>query len=660
MDALAYFPYVPRQSQKDALRLAMETFAKSTVGMLSADCGVGKTISALSGFLAARNESYDFNLLLLTRTHSQSRVFEEEITVLREKFRISHLTSTTMVSRGHVCPIRNQIEGESNRGFLRACGMMIRSHRCSHYWDFYSRSREEGKAVPSEFAMIVIESLLDMGVVNVDRIAEHTDAVGMCPYEVLRWCARKSRVVIGPYSYLFKERVRKPFLASLHWDLPAVDVVVDEAHNLPDHVLEAETAKLTGAEASWLISNKVMLVKETGIEWLGEAIDFVWNTFLSHADELFMKQKEVVLRSWDVVPRFMDRKELEALLSRTEVTEIEDSIPTETPLDRFVELLFSGVRAGESDDWHITLEEMHRWKGYNDIADTKIVIRPLNAAGIIAPVLRTARASLLMSGTLRPTSLYSRLMGVQGALEEDITSPFPRGSRMVLLEQELSTKYTERGTDLWRKIAGRIETALQAMPAEKSALIAFPSYNTMQQVLSFNIDTGYRQRVVEERGAKIEELMELIIQKPCAIFLVFGGKFSEGVDLVQDGRSLVDLIIGVGIPFSPPTRYQQALQEWYDKRFGEGTGYYYSSVVPSIRKVVQLIGRLRRSPEDSGVVMLVDRRFGRHIKMFGKGIESDLWPYKTDEEIRYAIKMFNQLRQESVRENGTPTECLGC
>ena len=55
---------------------------------------------------------------------------------------------------------------------------------------------------------------------------------------------------------------------------------------------------------------------------------------------------------------------------------------------------------------------------------------------------------------------------------------------------------------------------------------------------------------------------------------------------------------------------------------------------------MQLVGRLRRSPEDWGVVLLLDKRFQRHIEMFGKDAVSDLWSYNNDTEMADAIRIF--------------------
>jgi DNA excision repair protein ERCC-2 len=645
-DPLSWFPYEPRPQQDAAVMLSARTYDERTVGMLSADCGVGKTIASLSGYLAARADDLGSRLFVLTRTHSQSRVFEEELDVLR-KYRGSSeisLTATSMVSRIHICPIRDHMDTDSSMGFTRGCAMMIRSGRCIYYWNFYRRQGGEGSPTIRASVLSLVEELLTSGVVTRDRAEEYGASAEICPYEILRWCARQSRIVIGPYSYLFKERIRTALLASLGQHLSDADLLVDEAHNLADHVLSSEAASLTGSDLQWLRDNKKGVERETGITWIGDVIDFLWETLMVALDKLSARTAEVVMDKWQVLPRFVDPTLINILMEKTAVPDNNEVVATETPFDRLVEFLFAGLRARESDDWHVTAELAPRWTAEAKLTDGTLRIRPLNAAGLIAPVLRSARASLLMSGTFRPTTLYASLLGVKGALTEDLGSPYPKGSRLVLLDRSISTKYTERDQELWRAIADRIGVALTTAPAEKTALIAFPSYEIMGHVLSYNVDCGFRPRVVETKDARIEDLTDEVCAGPRAVFLVYGAKFSEGVDLVSDGHSLVDLIIGVGIPFNPPTTYQVALQDWYERKFGRGAGYYYSSVIPSVRKAVQLVGRLRRSPDDRGIVVLLDQRFERFVSIFGDDIVSDLWPVNSKQEMREAIDSFLELR----------------
>jgi DNA excision repair protein ERCC-2 len=654
MGVMRWFPYTPRPQQDRAVTHAAHVFQDKTVGLLSADCGVGKTIAVLSGYLAVRAKDASSRLIVLTRTHSQSKVFEDELGVLREEQAAMsagfQLTATSMVSRGHVCPLTDKMNSVSSVGFLRACAQMIGAGKCSMYWSFYKRG-SEGRPQIRDTARQTVDALLNEGVVTRDEAEDVGRSKGVCPYEVLRWCARKSRVVIGPYGYLFRERVRNALLSSLGMSLHEVDLIVDEAHNLASHVLGSETACVRLSDLEWLRKHDTEIERETQVEWLPEAVDFLWETVMTNLDNIHSEKN---LEKWDVLPRFVDESQIQNLLLgiRIGLDESDGTVPTETPLDRLVEFLYTGHRAVQSEDWHVTLEVRKPWKQESNSRDADLKIRPLNAAGLSAPVLRGARSALLMSGTLRPLQHYADLLGVSGALMESLMSPYPHGSRLVLLDKDITTKYTARGEQLWRTIAGRISTALTAMPSEKSALIAFPSYRIMEDVLSYGIDCGFRARLEEAPGERIEIVKEALEEGPHTVFCVYGGKFSEGVDLVEGGSSMIDLIIGVGIPFSPPTSYQKALQGWYERRFGKGAGYYYSSIVPSFRMVAQLVGRLRRSPEDRGVVVLLDKRFQQHIRVFGDDMVSDHWPYSGEDEMRGAIDLFVRQRNRKEEAKG--------
>ena len=646
--ALAYFPYTPRLHQEKAVNLAVEAFSSNTVGLLSADCGIGKTIAVLSGYLAARENDTSSRLFALTRTHSQSKVFESELEVLRSVD--SNLAATTMVSRVHVCPIRHEMESLSSTGFMRACAGMIRTGQCNHYWNLYKKGKSEGRIVVREEAHRIIEDLLESGVVTRERAEERAEGEGYCPYEIMRQCAKRSRVIIGPYSYIFQTRVREALLGSMGIPLHDVDLLVDEAHNLSSHVLDAETSKLSNDDLRWLRENSQLVVRETGIKWIREAIDFLWETMMLHLDSMNNKG-ERVLDKWDVSPRFIKEGDLDLLhdAGRPGMKDPENAKLAETPLDRLIEFLYTAQKASRSDGWHVSIQVKKSWQEEGPKSTSSLMIQPLNSAGLTAPILRGARSAVLMSGTFRPLDHYARLLGVPGALSEDLSSPYPRGTRLVMIDKKINTRYKMRSPELWRELASRISTVLSSMPANKSALIAFPSYKMMAEIMSYSIDTGFRETIVETRGAQIDDVAEALTSGPHAMFCVFGGKFSEGIDLVKDGSSMIDLIIGVGIPFSPPTSYQRALQDWYNSKFGLDSGYYYSAVVPSIRQVAQLVGRLRRSPNDSGVVVLLDNRFLKHMLVFGDEIVSDVWPYEDISEIRQAITQFNEMRVGEIK-----------
>lgn len=645
---MAWFPYSPRPNQEKAVDLAVQSYSTNTVGLLSADCGIGKSIAVLSGYLASRANEPNSRLFALTRTHSQSKVFETELEVLRGID--PNLAVTTMVSRVHVCPIRHEMESLSAIGFMRACAGMIRAGQCSHYWNVYKRGTSEGRIVVREEAHREIDDLINSGVVSRERAEERAAETGLCSYELMRLCARKSRIVIGPYGYVFHSRVRDALLGSMSLALHDVDLLIDEAHNLSNHVLDAETSKLSYDDLHWLRDHSPDVVRETGMKWIREAINFLWETLMIHLDSMHNKSERVLDR-WDVAPRFIKETDLDLLrdTGRPDLSDPENASLAETPLDRLIEFLYTAQKASRSDGWHVTIQVQKSWLDDIPKSTSYLMIQPLNSAGLIAPILRGARSAVLMSGTLRPLDHYANLLGVPSALTADLSSPYPRGTRLVLIDKVLNTRYKTRGSDLWRAVAMRISAALTSMPANKSALIAFPSYKMMGEVMSYNIDTGFREPILETKEALLEFVADAINEGPRAMFCVYGGKFSEGIDLVSAGSSLIDLIIGVGIPFSPPTSYQTALQEWYDSKIGQNTGYYYAAVVPSIRQVAQLVGRLRRTPADSGVVVLLDSRFLKYLHVFGEDIVSDIWPYQDVVELKQAIVHFNQMRVDAKK-----------
>ncbi len=84
---------------------------------------------------------------------------------------------------------------------------------------------------------------------------------------------------------------------------------------------------------------------------------------------------------------------------------------------------------------------------------------------------------------------------------------------------------------------------------------------------------------------------------------VLGGHFGEGIDLVGDRLKGV-IIVGVGIPQISPER--EILCNYYSEKFGDGYAFAYR--FPGWEKVLQAAGRVIRTEEDEGFVLLIDDR----------------------------------------------------
>lgn len=89
---------------------------------------------------------------------------------------------------------------------------------------------------------------------------------------------------------------------------------------------------------------------------------------------------------------------------------------------------------------------------------------------------------------------------------------------------------------------------------------------------------------------------------------VLGGPFAEGIDL--PGTRLIGAFIAtLGLPQVNPVNEQ--IMQCVQANLGPGQGYDYTYLVPGLHKVVQAAGRVIRTPQDLGVVWLMDDRFQR-------------------------------------------------
>ena len=104
-----------------------------------------------------------------------------------------------------------------------------------------------------------------------------------------------------------------------------------------------------------------------------------------------------------------------------------------------------------------------------------------------------------------------------------------------------------------------------------------------------------------------EEFLNNFVNSPEEItlgFLVLGGSFAEGIDLVSD-RLIGAIIIGIGMP--KINFVSNKIMDYYKQN--ELPGYDYAYLYPGMNKVMQAVGRVIRSETDKGAVLLIDERY---------------------------------------------------
>ena len=147
-------------------------------------------------------------------------------------------------------------------------------------------------------------------------------------------------------------------------------------------------------------------------------------------------------------------------------------------------------------------------------------------------------------------------------------------------------------------------------------MIFFPSFeyltlvcDEIEKSISSLSDPIKRKLIRQKPGMNGEEKKEFLDMfssqyDGCLIGAgVLGGHFGEGIDLVGDRLSGV-IIVGVGLPKITPER--EILKNYYDEKFGDGFAFAYR--FPGWEKVLQAVGRVIRTEEDTGFALLIDDR----------------------------------------------------
>ena len=203
-----------------------------------------------------------------------------------------------------------------------------------------------------------------------------------------------------------------------------------------------------------------------------------------------------------------------------------------------------------------------------------------------------------------------------------------------MVARDVTSKYTRRTASEYERIFSYIETAVATKKG--NYMVFFPSYKMMQEVYAFadknmsdrdasvcrkNSENTQNENTVIIEDGRIEYIMQTNDMSELereefldrfekhgygalVAFCVLGGVFSEGIDLKND--SLIGaIVVGTGLPMVCTER--EILKQFYDELCGRGFDYAYR--YPGMNKVQQAAGRVIRTDEDEGVIILLDYRF---------------------------------------------------
>ena len=169
----------------------------------------------------------------------------------------------------------------------------------------------------------------------------------------------------------------------------------------------------------------------------------------------------------------------------------------------------------------------------------------------------------------------------------------------------LTTKYEARNEQLADDIRW---TIYLVNDTGKKSLVFMPSFEMLE------VTTNGLDILREGKGMSQEDVDRLVSEfnsseKP--LVAVYNGRLSEGIDLSAN------LVLLVGIPFSPPTTRTAKLLKRLTEIVGlEDRARLYGVILPGLWSALQAAGRAIRGPEDSATVYLLDSRYRKLMRLF--------------------------------------------
>lgn len=446
----------------------------------------------------------------------------------------------------------------------------------------------------------VNQALLDLikmnDLITPTTVEEVARAHRVCPYELSLDASLWADLVVCDYNHVFDPVVYLRRFFDLEEERRYV-FLIDEAHNLADRVRDMYSATLRKSHFSRL--GRQLRDKDASSCALRKTLRQI-NRYLLHERKALGESREHAEAECDAV--------LDALLALFGEAAGEWLSQHEGhPLhDETLELMLeAGEYQGVSeyyDEHYVTLTQAEE----GEVTVTRLCLDP---SAIIADRLGKAVSSTLFSATMTPLPYYREMLG--GGREDimlTLPSPYDPEKLLLLAYIGISTKYREREKS-YAPIAQVIHSTIRRRKG--NYLVYFPSYDYMHKVaeryVEYDPDTEILIQDSRMNDAEREAFLTRFDQaNPHTLigFCVLGGIFSEGIDLKGD-RLIGSIIVGVGLPGI--SFRQEQIREYFDRQSGHG--YDYAYVYPGMNKVLQAAGRVIRSEEDLGIVLLIDSRF---------------------------------------------------
>lgn len=440
----------------------------------------------------------------------------------------------------------------------------------------------------------IMDVLEKEDIITRDIVVEYARLHQVCPFELSLDLSLWSDVIICDYNYVFDPNV----YLKRFFDESGNDYIflIDEAHNLVERsrdMFSAQIVKEPFLKYKRLFKEDFPNISKA-FNNCNNAMNKIKREHISNGDPYY--QKEEITDIYPPINKLI--KELEEWLIDEKEHQLHEEI---------LELYFELLRFIKIADFYD-----NRYVTYIEQEDKNVLLKLfcIDPSYLLSETLEKSKAAILFSATLTPLDYYRDILGGD---EEDyiirFNSPFPKDNLCLLVGDTISTKYKDRDKT-YLEIVEYIEEFISQKKG--NYFVFFPSYKYMEQIYTHFIDRNPDIITIIQDNFMKEEDRENFLnrfhmekQYTMVAFAVLGGIFSEGIDLIGD-KLIGAVIVGVGLPQICFER--NIIREYFQSE--NGLGYEYAYMYPGMNKVLQAAGRVIRSEEDKGAILLIDERFG--------------------------------------------------
>ena len=607
------FPYSYREGQKELVTSVYKAILRKRNLFIQAPTGVGKTLATIFPSVKAIGEGLAERIFYLTAKTITRTVAEQAFQLLQEQG--LSFKAITLTAKDKAC-----IHGKAN----------CNPDYCSHAYGHYDRINDA-----------LYDVITNHGQMDRDTLLHYAEKHRVCPFELTLDVSLWADVIICDYNYIFDPNayLRRFFGDSVKGEFI---FLIDEAHNLVERGREMYSATLIKEEI--MAFRRLVKEKDTKLASKLQDVNKQLLSLKKECDEYLELSSitHIILKLLQVF------SELERFLE-----EYEDFEERELVLE-FYFMIRNFLNMYElTDSNYVTYAEQ------NDEGQFQLRLFCVNPATNLASYMENSVSTIFFSATLLPIHYYKKLLSTK---EDEYAiyahSTFDPSNRLLLLGDDVTTKYTRRSPHMYENYARYILTI--ATQKKGNYMVFFPSYKFLTEVhsalaemihfpvISYDnevyknpsyteLDSKYEEECIDQRIHESrtssgnqkrmigETEIEIVIQNQYMgeeareIFLemfeedrehslvalcVMGGIFSEGIDLVSD-KLIGAIIVGTGLPQVCNDR--EIIKRFFDKQNLPGFDYAYRYI--GMNKVLQSAGRVIRTETDRGIIALLDERF---------------------------------------------------